>query len=100
MSEQRRLLEELGGRKFSQFLRRMRRLRGQRKLDDTLMRQLFLQRLLAQVHSILAVSDDSVSLEDMASSTFNCQSHRGSSLKFHSTISLRGYPVWSEWSNV
>ena len=38
---------------------------GQRKFDDTLLRQFFLQRLPAQMQFIiLAVSKDSVSLED------------------------------------
>lgn len=71
VSEQRRLRQllsdvELGDRKPSQLLRRMRQLLGSRKFDEALLRQLFLQRLPTHVQSILAASKDSVTLEDLA----------------------------------
>ena len=74
MSEQRCLREllsdeELGDRKPSQLLRRMRQLLGQRKFDDMHSHSSAPTLPVAATGSsasILAVSKDSVSLEDMA----------------------------------
>eukprot|EP00794_Sanderia_malayensis_P012952 gene12952-biopygen10328 len=71
-SEQKRLhqlliSEELGDRKPSQLLRRMRQLLGDSRLEDKILRQLFLQRLPTNAQLILASSADNVSIEQLAS---------------------------------
>lgn len=58
--------EELGDRKPSQLLRRMRHLLGHRNFDEGLLRQLFVQRLPLHAQAILATSKDTVPLEDVA----------------------------------
>lgn len=70
LSEQRRLqqlltTEELGDKTPSQLLRRMRHLLGNATIEDSLLRQLFLQRLPNDVRMMLA-SADSATLDDLA----------------------------------
>ncbi|XP_071481992.1 uncharacterized protein [Diadema antillarum] len=71
VSEQRRLhqlltAEELGDRKPSQLLRRMKQLLGDATLEDSILKQLFLQRLPRNVQQILASTSTEVSIEQVA----------------------------------
>ena len=70
-SEQRRVQmllteEELGDRKPSQLLRRIKQLAGEQKLERGILKQLFLQRLPSNVRLILASTSDSLPLSDLA----------------------------------
>ena len=72
-SEQRKLqqlfkAEELGDRKPSQLLRRIQQLLGERAsaIDDTFLRELFLQKLPNSVHMILASTSSTSSLDELA----------------------------------
>ena len=70
-SEQKRLhqlliSEELGDRKPSQLLRKMRQLLGDKVLEDGILRQLFLQRLPTNVQLILASLSTTSSLDQLA----------------------------------
>ena len=58
--------EELGDKSPSQLLRRMQQLMGTSTMEDTIFRQLFLQRLPTNVQLILAATSDGVSLVDLA----------------------------------
>ena len=71
-SEQKRLhklltAEELGDRKPSQLLRRMRQLLGDRTLEVSILRQLFLQRLPVNAQLVLASTSESVDIDQLAS---------------------------------
>ena len=70
-SEQKRLhqlltAEELGDRQPSQLLRRMEQLLGAKQLEDSIFKQLFLQRLPHHVQSILASSRDTMSVNQLS----------------------------------
>ncbi|XP_014663438.1 PREDICTED: uncharacterized protein LOC106806098 [Priapulus caudatus] len=70
-SEQRRVQlllseEELGDKKPSQLLRRMRQLLGDRHLEEGIFKELFLQRLPPNVRVVLAASVDAVALDALA----------------------------------
>ena len=58
--------EVLGDRKPTQFLRHMRKLLGDRVLDESIIRQLFLQRLPSNVQMVLASTADKMKLEPLA----------------------------------
>ncbi|CAH8291790.1 unnamed protein product [Schistosoma rodhaini] len=57
---------ELGDKRPSQLLRHMRQLAGSYKLDEALLKQMWLQRLPYNVRQILSISGVSVSLDDLA----------------------------------
>ncbi|CAH8444494.1 unnamed protein product, partial [Schistosoma intercalatum] len=71
LSDEKRLQQlltscELGDKRPSQLLRHMRQLAGPYKLDETLLKQMWSQRLPHSVRQILSVSGASVSLDDLA----------------------------------
>lgn len=70
-SEQKRLqklinAEELGDRKPTQLLRKMEQLLGDKGLDNPLIKQLFIQRLPNNVQLILAATNESMSVGELA----------------------------------
>ena len=71
VSERKRLhqllvAEELGDRKPTQLLRKMRQLLGNAELEERILRQLFLKRLPTNVQPILVSSVDTISLDQLA----------------------------------
>uniref|UniRef100_A0A0L8GAW7 DUF7041 domain-containing protein n=1 Tax=Octopus bimaculoides TaxID=37653 RepID=A0A0L8GAW7_OCTBM len=58
--------EELGDRTPSQFLRRMKQLLGDENLPDKVFKQLFLQRLPSNTQVVLASTQESTSIEELA----------------------------------
>ena len=70
-SEQKRLhqlliAEELGDRRPTQLLRRMQQLLGEKKLEDSFLRRLLLQRLPSNVQLILASMSEGVDIQQLA----------------------------------
>ena len=70
-SEQRRLQqlfssEELGDRKPSQLLRRLQQLLGDKVIDASFLRELFLQRLPPNVRMVLASTPETTTIDDIA----------------------------------
>ncbi|VDP72113.1 unnamed protein product, partial [Schistosoma curassoni] len=71
LSDEKRLQQlltscELGDKRLSRLLRHMRQLAGPYKLDETLLKQMWLQRLPHSVRQILSISGTSVILDDLA----------------------------------
>ena len=71
MSEQKRLnklliSEELSERTPSQLLRRMQQLLGEKQLEPSILKQLFVQRLPMNVQLIMASTSDTMSINDLA----------------------------------
>ena len=70
-SEQKRLhllltAEELGDRKPSQLLRKMQQLLGENKLEESILKQLFLKRLPSNLQLILASTSEAVNITQLA----------------------------------
>lgn len=58
--------EELGDQEPSKLLRRMQQLLGDKQLDGSLLRELFVSRLPPPVHMILSSAPDAISVDDLA----------------------------------